>query len=163
MLKNMRAFTLVEIIVVISLIGTMLFFAIPRMQGSVLSDESRDISRWIILNVADLKNRSVQNQERFVLSIDLDGNFFRIKSESITGESTEIDDGLDLPPGYRLTAVSFSKDRQISSGSAAIRFFPEGYSDRAIIHMTDRQNRNTSFLVEAFLPRVKIHDDHIAF
>jgi hypothetical protein len=158
MLNNMRAFTLVEIIVVISLIGTMLFFAIPRMQGSVSSDESRDISRWIILNVADLKTKSVQNQERLVLSIDLDGNFFRI-----TGESMEIDDGLDLPPGYRLTAVSFSKDRQISSGIATIRFFPEGYSDRAIIHMTDRQNRNRSFLVEAFLPRVKIHDDHIAF
>lgn len=158
MLENNRAFTLVEIIVVISLIGTMLFFAIPRMQGSLLSDDSREISKWLILNIADLKNKSVQTQQKFILYVDMDGNHFRIEDESGNAE-----DGIDLPPGFQVTSVMFSKDKRITNGIAEIRFFPEGYSDRAIIYLTDRQSRSKSYFVEAFLLRVKIHDDHFTF
>ncbi len=181
MLKNRQAFTLIEVIVVISLMGVMLFFAAPRMDGFLLQDESRQVSKWIVLNAADLKNKSVQEQKTFILNIDLDGNRFQIIDAS-TGPSEEamadgfVDETMDgefsgenagksfeLPQGYQLNQVLFSDDRRVSNGVAAVVFYPRGYSDRVIIHITDRQNRRTSYAIEAFLPHVKIHDDHIQF
>lgn len=181
MLKNRQAFTLIEVIVVISLMGVMLFFAAPRMDGFLLQDESRQVSKWIVLNTADLKNKSTQEQKTFILNIDLDDNRFQIIDASANPSKGAMADGFvdaamdeefsgenaekrfDLPQGYQLNRVLFPDDRRVSSGVAAVCFYPRGYSDRAIIHITDRQNGRKSYAIEAFLPHVKIHDDHIQF
>lgn len=173
MVKNPHAFTLVEIIVVISLISILLLFAAPKMDGLLLDDDARKVSKWIILNVVDLKDKSVQMQKRFVLTIDMDGNAFRISDASGDMPDESFPDGeihaeaaektFDLPPGYRVNSVLFSQGRHIAGGAVDVAFYPEGYSDRAIIHLTDRQNRKKSYTIEAFLPHVTIHDDHVQF
>ncbi len=169
MLNNKYAFTLVEIIAVISLIGITLFFAAPRLEGFLFRDESRTVSRWIILNVADLKKKSVQTHQQFVLYIDLDSNSLWIdiasgnalSDENVLSETRQ--QTFELPPGFRINSVLFPPDRRISSGAAAVAFYPNGYSDRAVIHLTDRQNQRKSYIIEAFLPNVSIHDDHVRF
>jgi len=40
-LKQIKGFTFIELIVVISLISIMLFLAIPRFQGNFLSDSTK--------------------------------------------------------------------------------------------------------------------------
>ncbi len=180
-----RGFTLIEIIVVLSLIGIMLFFSAPRMEGFLSKDESRAVSRWIVLNIAELKKTSVETQNAHILYVDLDGNRFQIArsfpenrgEDFFTASGTETPDAVlsdqtpretektifELPGGYRLTSVHFSREKLISSGTAAIRFSPKGYSDQAIIHMIDNANRRKSYRIDAFLPKVKIHDDHVTF
>ncbi len=169
MLNNRSAFTLVEIIAVISLISVTLFFAAPRLEGFLFTDESRAVSRWIVLNVADVKKKSVQTQQPFVLYIDLDSNSLWIDhapGDALSDENVFSDtrqQTLELPPGFRINSVLFPPDRRISSGAAAVAFYPDGYSDRAVIHLTDRKNHRKSFIIEAFLPHVRIHDDHVRF
>ena len=184
-LKDIRAFTLIEIIVVLSLIGTMLFFALPRMEGFREGADRREVSKWILLNVKHLKNKAVETQTQHVLFIDMDTNRFRIAMQQIAIAEDHIEDSageygrysfdpdntrqeaeeqtFELPQGFRLTSVHYSADHTVTSGTAEIRFHPKGYSDRAIIHVTDRRNRQQSYLVGAFLPHVKIHDEHITF
>ena len=185
LLKNTRAFTLIEIIVVLSLIGTMLFFALPRMEGFREGTDRREVSKWILLNVTHLKNKAVETQTQYVLFIDMDTHRFRIAMQkpAIPEDFPEDSSGeydhdpfdpdsarqeaeeqtFELPQGFRLTSVHYSADHTETSGTAEIRFHPKGYSDQAIIHVTDRRNRQQSYLVEAFLPHVKIHDEHITF
>lgn len=179
MIKNPHAFTLVEIIAVISLISIVLLFAAPKMDGLLFGNNSREVSKWIVLNVADLKDKSVQMQKTFVLTVDMDDDRLRISDSP--GDGDDVGDVMDksfsdneiqaqaaekkfdLPQGYRVNSVLFSQERRITNGEVAIGFYPEGYSDRAIIHLTDRQNRKTSYTIEAFLQRVTIHDDHVGF
>ena len=184
-LKDTRAFTLIEIIVVISLIGTMLFFALPRMEGFREGTDRREVSKWILLNVTHLKNKAVETQTQHVLFIDMDANRFRVAMQQPAIAEDQMEDSpgeygrdpfdsegprqeteektFELPRGFRLTSVHYSADHTVTSGTAEIRFHPKGYSDRAVIHLTDRRNRQQSYLVEAFLPHVKIHDEHITF
>ncbi len=173
MIKNPHAFTLVEIIAVISLISIVLLFAAPRMDGMLFGDDARKVSKWIILNVADLKEKSVRMQKRFVLTIDMNGNAFRISEatgdaadgpfpdNNIKAEAAE--KSFDLPQGFRVNSVLFPKERHVDGSTVDVGFYPDGYSDRAIIHLTDRKNRKKSYTIEAFLQRVTIHDDHVQF
>ena len=52
---NCRGFTLIELIVVISLIGLMLFFSLPRLQNNPFIDDSKKSARWLIGKVQTLK------------------------------------------------------------------------------------------------------------
>ena len=48
--------------------------------------------------------------------------------------------------------MRFPDDRVIRTGEAVITFYPQGYSDRAVIRFTDNDRTPTDLVVEAFLP-----------
>lgn len=172
-ITNRNAFTLIELIAVISLVSITLFFVAPRMENPFSGSQTRMVSKWISSNVNELRARSIQRQEEWILYIDMDRNRFGIATTSMDNDSMDAaffpengegrEKGLDLPQGFRLTSVRFPGEKQQSGGTVALRFYPEGHADRAIIHMTDRRNRTKAYRVEAFLPGVTILDDHARF
>lgn len=58
--------------------------------------------------------------------------------------------------------VLFPGDVPISSGSVEIRFYGQGYADRALIHFRAGDDRFTLY-VAPFLPQVKIFDGYVDF
>ncbi len=159
-----RGFTLIEIAVVILLISIMLLVTLPRMPDSPLTDQTRKTKRWIILKVKDLKEQAVRDQKTYTLNIGLESNRLWVTSEGMAEESLQaaVDDGLELPGDLTLRDVEYPGATKIDSGLAEIRFYPKGYSDRAIIHMDDG-DRSYSFQVEPFLTTVKVYDGTIGF
>ncbi len=161
-ITNRQAFTLIELIVVISLVATMLFFAVPRLDRSLFTDESKKVSRWILLNVSQLKNKAVQSQKRFILNVDMENNRLWISEETMAEEmlSSAENEAFRLPSSFRLLDVEYPDGRRVSSGTAVINFYPKGYSDRAILHMEDDQSERRSYFIEPFLSQVKIRDTY---
>ena len=168
---NNSAFTLIELIVVISIISILLAFSLPRLDVSFFSDNDRKISSWILVNVKALKEKSVREQTLFVLNIDLDNNQMWSSSGFVAEVTEEADETVEtpkenvykLPSGYRLTDVEFIDEDKITSGIAEIHFYHKGYSDKALIHIEDDDNLHYSYLIEPFLPHVKIIDEYIEF
>ena len=163
--RQNNGFTLIELIVVISLISLMFFFAIPRIQVDVLSDNTRKVSRWIMLNVSSLKEKAVFDQKRYVLHLSLDSNRLWITSDTLSAE--ELEDaaviGYNLPEDIKLLDVDYPDKEKISVGQADIYFYKKGYSDKAIIHITNNDNEVLSFLIEPFLSRVRLYNKYIEF
>ena len=143
----------------------MLFFAVPRLQQSMFANETKKVSRWILVNVSALKDKAVKKQLRHVLHADIDNNRFWISNAAMTEDllADAREKGFSLPDGFRLIDVAFPGDRKVSGGTAAITFYPKGYSDRAIVHLADDNNRRRSYLVEPFLPRAKIKHEYVEF
>ena len=172
--KN-QAFTLIELIVVIALISIMLAFAIPRLDSSFFSNNKRKLSSWILLNVKSLKEKAVREQVKNILAVDIDNNQMWIFSEPVSAEfaeSPESDDApvaapekneYKLPDGYRLMDVEFLNNEKMTSGIAEIHFYPQGYSDKALIHIEDRDENRYSYLIESFLLHVKIEALYVDF
>jgi len=169
--KN-QAFTLIELIVVIALISIMLAFAIPRLDNSFFSNNKRKLSSWILLNVKSLKEKAVREQTKNILAVDIDNNQMWIFSEPESAESAQSENApvaapekneYKLPDGYRLMDVEFLNDEKITSGTAEIHFYPQGYSDKALIHIEDRDENRYSYLIEAFLLHVKIEAQYVDF
>jgi len=159
-----RGFTLIEIAVVILLISIMLLVTVPRLPDSPLTDQTRKTKRWIILKVKDLKDQAVRDQKVYVLNIGLESNRLWTTNDDMAEETlqTAVDQGLELSGDLELRDVEYPGDNKTDSGLAEIRFYPKGYSDRAIIHMDDGEQQY-SFQIEPFLSTVRVYDGTISF
>ena len=57
----------------------------------------------------------------------------------------------------------FLNEDKITRGIAEIHFYRKGYSDKALIHIEDDDNEQSSYLIEPFLPHVKIIEEYVEF
>jgi len=164
-IKKRGGFTLIELIVVMALIGTLLFFAVPRLGDRFLLDDSASkASRWIIHKVRQLKFAAVHDQRPYVLNVDLDTNRFWVSSESKEETSKpSASDSLQFPQDLDITAIEFPHEDGILSGKAEIFFHKGGYSDKALIHIENNAGKKISLLIEPFLKRVKLYDHRVDF
>ncbi len=164
-LRSDRGFTLIELVVVMALMSIMLAFSMPRFRNTLLSDPSREVSRWILLTVPALKKRAVQEQKQYILHIDIDDNQLWVTDDTMSEEEAEaaISKGLVLPDGLNLLDIEYPGRERITSGQAEIRFYRKGYSDKAYIHTEDGDNGQRSYLIEPFLHRVKRYEQYVAF
>ena len=159
-----HGFTLIEIAVVILLISIMLLVALPRLPDSPLTDQTRKTKRWVILKVQDLKERAVQDQKTYTLHVGIDSRRLWITSDDMSDENKEQAEkkAFKLDEDLKVLDVEYPGDEKIESGRADILFFAKGYSDRAIIHMSDGDAR-FSFQIEPFLSNVKLYNAYTGY
>jgi prepilin-type N-terminal cleavage/methylation domain-containing protein len=159
---NNRAFTLIELIVVISLISILFAFTLPRLDISLFENQKRKVSSWILLNVKSLKESALRTQSLYVLAVDFDKNKMWTARAPIT-EETQATSEYKIPAQYQLMDVMLTDNEKISEGIVTIKFYPKGYSDRALIHIEDKNDNRYTYQIEPFLPHVKIKEEYIEF
>ncbi len=162
-IRQNKGFTLIELVVVISLISIMLFFSIPRFQDAILTDGKRNISQWIMGKIQFLKNIAVRDQKLYILHISIDNDLMWITNESMSEEEiqTAVKNGYELPGDIKVLDVEYLGKGKISVGQADILFYKKGYSDKAMIHIEDDKYNKMSFLIEPFLSKVKLFEKYV--
>jgi prepilin-type N-terminal cleavage/methylation domain-containing protein len=163
--KQIKGFTFIELIVVISLISIMLFLAIPRFQGNFLSDSTKDVSRWILLKIPYIKEKAAREQKGYILHVGFDSNKLWITHEAMSQDSLQSaqENGYKLPENIKLLDVEYPDQEKISVGEAGIHFNEKGYSDKVIIHIEKDDNEQLSFLIEPFLSKVRLFNSYAGF
>jgi len=164
-LRQDRGFTLIELIIVVSLISIMLFLYIPRFQEAVMFDSTKRVSRWIIGKLQALKESSVNNQKLYVFHIDLDNNRMWVTNELMSEEEKQNAEqqGFEVPDDINLLDVEYPGKDKMLFGRADIYFYKKGYSDKALIHIEDSSNKQLSFLIEPFLSEVELYEEYVEF
>jgi prepilin-type N-terminal cleavage/methylation domain-containing protein len=161
--KRNDGFTLIELVVVISLISLVLFFAFPRFQATVLQDSTKQVSRWIVFKVQGLKEKAIREQRLYVLHIDLDANMMWITHGAMSEEErqTAQANGYRLPNDIKLLDVEYADEIKASAGQADIHFYAKGFSDKAVVHIENSRNQKRSFVIEPFLSRVRMYQKYV--
>lgn len=156
---------MIELIVVISLISIMLFFSIPRFQNFVLTDNKKKVSRWLINKVRSLKNDTLRNQKLYILNVDIDANRFWVTTEPApeTASTNSEQKVYQLPEDISVLDVEYPGKGKITSGQTEIRFYKNGYSDKAMIHIENDSGNPSSFLIETFLSNVRLYNQYVDF
>ncbi len=159
-----RGFTLLELIVVITLLGIMLVFTVPRFHETLLLDENKKSSRWIIKKIQFLKEASIRDQKQYVLHIDLDTGRFWETDASMSAEDAESAalSAYSLPDDLKIADIEYPGRGKIDSGQADIIFYKGGYSDKVLIHIQEDDNY-ISYLIEPFLSEIKSYETYAGF
>lgn len=157
-----HGFTLIELVVVISLVSILLFFSIPRLDISLFKDRNRELSAWIILTVRSLKEVSFREQQTYAMALDFDNNRMWVASADAVDEAPA-ENKQSLPKGFRLLGLAYPEQDKIITGVAKIHFYPMGYSDAALIHVEDNNNNRITYQIEPFLAHVKIHEEYFEY
>ncbi len=158
-------FTLLELIVVIALIGMMLLFTLPSFHNVLGPDETKKLAQWIMVKTQTLKENAYRSQQLYSLHVSLDNGTLWITDESMSEEMLENagNQGFTLPDDHRIIDIEYPIKGKISSGETEICFYKGGYSDKVLIHVEDDDSNQMSFLIEPFLPKVKMYDDYVGF
>ena len=159
-------FTLLELMVVITLIAIVLGVAMPRLGSALVSDPTSKVSRWLINNIAALKTAAVSKQKQYALRIDLDNQRLWVIYEGMEPEAeaaAEEKQAYRLPESVQLHSLLIPAQAPIRSGTATISFYPKGYSDRALILLTNDDDERYTFWVEPFLTKVSRLDGYEEF
>ncbi len=162
---NCSGFTLIELIVVISLIGLMLFFSLPRLQDNPFLDDSKQSSRWLIGKVQSLKESAIREQKQYSLHFDLDSGRIWETNESMSAEDIEsaaLNNSHSLPEDLRIIDIEYPQKGKIVGGQAEIIFYKAGYTDKALVHMQEG-DLYLSFLIEPFLSKVQYSENYASF
>lgn len=156
-------FTLIELMVVLLLVGIVLAVVIPRFDGGPLQDPTKKFSRWMITRTRHLRSTAIQKQSIQALVIDMNNQRMWTISEGMSDEelSASTEKAYSIDKSMQIVNVQFPEQEPLSTGTAEIRFYPAGYSDRALIHMETDDADRFSYLLEPLLPKIKIIDEWI--
>lgn len=161
-----NGFTLIELIVVLSLVSVMLFVATPRFSDFLFGDDTDTTLRWLMIKIRDVKQRSVAEQKDYVLNLDFENNRMWMTDESLETDedlAKASDKGYSLPEGLHLLDVEYFGKGRLSLGIAPLLFSRQGYSDRAIIHLSRSDETPLSVLIEPFLPDVITEHEYLSY
>ncbi len=176
-------FSLIELIVVMSLVTVMLGFAGPQLKNVLFEDGTKKASRWLMLSIPAIKTKAVREQKLMALGVSIDQDKVWVvdpqppKGKEEGNEDEEDFENIDnlekgspikqkpfeFPNDVHIMDVEYPDKDRISVGETEIYFYPKGHSDHAIIHVEDGDGERYSFIIEPFLPTVKRIDDYVRF
>ena len=160
---NKSGFTLIELITVMSIMGMILFFVIPKFKNFTYFSDSENSINKIVLLIKNLKIKAVSENIDYFMHIDYGTNKIWISNDSMKIEKLN---------KLKQKAMIFSNDIVIDSVNLLnninqenedikIRFSKYEYSDMAFIHIQDNNNYVT-IKIEPFLPNAEIHNKYIS-
>lgn len=156
---------MIELVAVSAIIAIMLVFAMPLFQNPYAFDAERKALNQLTAKLESVKRKAVQEQKVYHMNFNFDRGIIWVYDTSRQTEPLQDiePDGFALPQELRLRDIEYTDGEKVSSGDATISFFPEGYSEKVLIHLQNLQADNISILVEPFQPAVKLRYTYEAF
>jgi prepilin-type N-terminal cleavage/methylation domain-containing protein len=185
--KKIAGFTLMELMVVITILGIMSFFVIPRLsaiRGAPLKKTSADLAR----NIKYIYNKSMMQNKKYRIVYDFESSgiyteFEEEKKEEkedekeeeetqeeekylITGKFVLDNDfsikKLRLPDNIKFNGIYTSHNDKITKeGKDYTMIMPNGFVEKTIIYLEDNFNRIYTLTISPMTGALKIYNEYI--
>ncbi|WP_457551867.1 pilus assembly FimT family protein [Desulfobacula sp.] len=159
---KISGFTLIELVVVISIIAMLLSFSFPTFKNIVLFSNSTGQVGNIIRLINDLKKKAVSQNIDYLMHMDTGSGIIWITNEAMDDYAKEAakDEGALLLKNIDIVDVEFPGIKRAENQEYVFRFRRQGYSDFALIHIIENKKKIT-LKIEPFLSQVQILNEHI--
>ena len=161
-LTNCNGFTLLELIIVCVLIGTMLVVSVPAMRSSFIGDQLKTSSRKIIGFVNGIRQLAEREHQSYFLNIDkIENRIWYEKDITIEAEEENEDaEKLILPSQVRISEIWTRSEGEYSDDQHRIWISPKGYMDQTVLHIEDDGSNVISLHFFPFLDSVRVYDKY---
>ncbi|MDR0587576.1 MAG: GspH/FimT family pseudopilin [Burkholderiales bacterium] len=159
--SRVRGMTLLEILVVLSLIAVLLGMAIPSIRGeSPSNSELKGAARMLLSVAGEARAEAIHRREETLLTIDLDRRRFRIE-HGLQDPHAESRPEHALPESIDLQLYTATND-VINDHTGSIRFYPDGSSNggRVTIAAKKMSPRFYEVTIDWLTGRARIGGNH---
>lgn len=166
---NLRAFTLIEMMVVVVLIGVLVALVIPEMKGTYDDAVLRSTARKFVDVFVLANSQAVAGNRKHLVRIDTQGRKFMLETSAatgglqevdITGSAGEFDDRIRVD--VRNAALSEREgppDQEVGKGErerGVIAFYPDGTADAGDVLLRDRAGFRLLLRINPATARVRV-------
>lgn len=158
-----KAFTLLELIVVMVLIALTVSLAVPKISDFLYTDQLKVVARKLV----GLINRSSQLAQRhqapYLLKYREDERRFVVEPEQMQdANTTESEErGVTLPEPVTVKDYWTWYSGTRPSGSLVVRFNKNGYIEPTALHFQGESGQEISILLTPFLGKIQIIDSYV--
>ncbi len=165
---NISGFTLIELVIVLSLISLFLFFSAPVLKNIQISSDSNSEAGKILYLIEKLKRESVSGNKNMFMYLNLSDQRIWVTTEKTESEEGKEKDYLTEKSGLalekvRISGVKFTNEKQYDQNEYVIKFNSKGYSDMASIHLRDEEGNDMTIIIEPFLLKAKYIKKYSSF
>ncbi len=160
---NNRAFTLLELIVVMVLIALTVSFAVPRISDFLYTDQLKVVVRKLVGLINQSSQLAQRQQTPYLLQyIDRERRFI-VEAEPKKNEDkpNEKEGELHLSDSVTVKDLWSWYGGTQASTEFVIRFNKNGYVEPTIIHLQEKGGRELSVVLSPFLGKVQVIDSYV--
>ena len=160
---NYKAFTLIEIIVVVLLIGIIMSITIPRfidLDDLHMKSQARRLSslfRYVY-------SEAVTTGRSYRVCFDIDREAYWVEMADDSGQFTEFADTLtrkeNLSEGIEFEDIAMPDAGKITEGRVFCYFYPRGLVDGLTIHLRNQRGNALSLMVDTWTAEVDIYQGY---
>ncbi len=156
-LKQISGYTLIELIVVITIISLLLMFSFPMFKKTTLFSPSNADAGDLVRLISDLKKRAVRLSIDFTLNIDTTSENIWVTDSTMDSAEmmTAKRKGAKLSTQIEILDVEYKGDIENQAMEYKIKFSKQGYCDFALIHIKEDHIYKT-IVLEPFLSQVQL-------
>ncbi len=158
-------FTLIELMIVLLLVSIFLSFTLVNLKSGSAASQLQHVSRRLMHTITTLKTRAIKTRQVQALVIDFSNRKMWTANQGMKPEelAKAAAGAYVLPDAIRFMDVVFPGKGQVATGRTEVYFYPQGYSDQAIIHIENTDARRWSLVIEPFLPTVKLLQEYVTY
>lgn len=157
-----RAFTLVELAVVMVIFGIVAVVAIPRLGGGALyGSRLRSASVRLAATMDRARDRAISFCRTHWVVIETRTGQYALVAEGLDGEPPETVATANLPEGFRFEAIRLAGERGVMPETVRLAFAPEGWMDDADVIVTDERGEAYTVVVSSAGGGVEVHEGRL--
>ncbi len=159
-----NGFTLIELIIVIVITGVVLSFALPNFRAfNPLSPADNVLGKTVQL-IDRLKTQAMIEGRDYAMHVDVTQGLIWVSHDAM--DEDQINEaknkGIRFSGDTILVGVEYPQILPNDTDELLIRFHEKGYSDMALIHLTDR-DEDITLVIEPFLANVELKKRIVSF
>jgi len=160
---NTKAFTLVELIVVMALIAVTASFAVPQIANFLFTDQLKVSVRKLVGLIHRTSQLAQQQQIPYLLTYQQRERVFTVRPEIIE-ENTAVErkeNRLQLDDSVAVRDLWSWYGGRREADAFVIRFTKNGYVEPTIVHMHRGDGEDLSVILSPFLGKVQVVSGYV--
>lgn len=158
-----KGYTLIELSIIMILLGIVLLIAIPKL-GWLEDTKLRGTSRELAGTIQSLFDESVMKKVPYQLVFDITERRYLIIEGKMNEETSEVVDVTNkykmLPEKIIIKDIETETTRKVTEGEVALNFYPDGFMDKSVIHISDGK-KDYTLITTPLTGKVKILEGYV--